>query len=235
MTRWKQAIALLFGVFCLAGTVTAQPAELPTPDQLFDAADEHHGWDKLKAGITTVEAQANVRTGDSSYKTLVRGRATDTGLGDATFQMIREDGTATYGETDGAIWYEGKDGTRRDLAPNMIEYVRGHQFHRRTLFPRLELETMNNTVDEVEFNGIHAFRVSGTTHSGAALAYFFDERNSAMLGYHLTVQEPDGPRPMVFVLKDWRTSAGQSIFWQLEVNNRGALYTYTFNKILLLP
>lgn len=235
MTSWKRAIALLSGVFCMTMAATAQPADLPTPEQLFRAAEEHHGWDRLKAGITTVEAKADVKTGNRTYKTRVHGRATEAGLGDATFEMMREDGTVTYGETDGTIWYEDQAGNRRHLAANMMEFVRGHQFHRRALFPRLELETMNNAVVETEFNGVRAFRINGTTQSGAALAYFFDERDSAMLGYHLTVQEPDGPRPMEFILKDWRTSAGQSVFWQLEVRDRGTLYTYSFSKILLLP
>ncbi|WP_417464455.1 hypothetical protein [Kordiimonas sp.] len=235
MTRWNRMAGFLVSVLFLGASVSAQPAELPTPDQLFMAAEEHHGWDKLKAGITTVEAQASVRTGERTYKTLVRGRATDEGLSDATFEMTEDDGTVTYGEADGAIWYEGKDGNRRDLAPVMAAYVRGHQFHRRALFPRQELKVIDDTVEEVEFNGIRAFKVSGTTHSGASLAYFFDERDSAMLGYHLTVQEPDGPHPMDFILKDWRTSADQSIFWRIDINDRGTLYVYTFNKILLLP
>ncbi|WP_262691865.1 hypothetical protein [Kordiimonas aestuarii] len=228
-------LMLFSGVFATSSAVSAQPADLPTPEALFAAAAQAHGWDKLKPDLGTIEAHADVTVGDVAYETIVRGAVTEAGLGNATFTLIREGGTSVYSETNGDIHYTSPDGTVKQLAPVMAAYVRGHQFHRRVLYPTLELATYSPNVEEVEFEGRPAFKVSGQTHAGATLEYYFDERLKTMLGFHLTVQEPDGPHPMSFVLKDWRDVDGSDIFYQIEIVDRGDLYVYRFSKILLLP
>ena len=117
----------------------------------------------------------------------------------------------------------------------MAAYVRGHQFHRRVMCPALELASYSEDVTETEFAGRRAFKVTGHTHIGAVLSYFFDERSKTVLGLQLTVEEPEGPHAMEFVLKDWRTVGGSELFYRVDIRDRDELYIYRFNKILLLP
>ncbi|WP_417449311.1 hypothetical protein [Kordiimonas sp.] len=232
-------IALCLSMVMSTSAAWAQPADLPTAEALFAAADRAHGWSALKADLGTIEAHATVTvkdpTGNTAYKTVVRGKTSGNGPGDASFALIRPDGTTVYSETDGVIHRTAPDGTVQQLAPEMAAYVRGHQFHRRTLYPALELATINPEVEEVDFEGRRAFKVTGETQTGATLTYFYDERQKTILGLHLTVQEPDGPHPMSFVLRDWRDVDGSDIFYQIDIQDRSALYIYRFSKILLLP
>ena len=230
-------LVLLISIIGISGPsqVFAQPADLPYATELLRESALALGWQALPGQIGSIEAHAHVTVGDRAYDTIVKGAVTDSGFGDTTFILAREDGTVTYGETAGTIWYEGKTGTRRELMPEMASYVRGHQFHRRALFPQLELAKIDAQVKEADFDGHRAFKISGTTAAGAALAYFFDQRSKILLGFHLEVQEPDGGHPMDFFLRDWRKSGDQSLFWRVEVLDRGELYTYRFSKILLLP
>lgn len=229
-------ITLLLVVAPLA---TAQPADLPTPEDLFNEARYAIGLPQGDSGIGRIEAHADVDVkdpeGDRRYSTRVVGLVGSGALGDASFTMIRDNGTVTYGETDGAIWYEGADGTRRDLVPAMAMYVRGHQFHRRALFPELEFATIDPVVTESEFEGEPVFKVAGTTHAGARLVYYYEQRGKKLIGMHLTVNEPDGPHPMEFTLRDWRTTAGQSLFRRIDVADRGKLFIYRYDRILISP
>lgn len=232
---------LIFSVLLLVVFVPdamAQPMDQPTPQQLFEAAREAMG--KPSEGVGSVEATARVTVRDPEgddygYQTIVRGIITADSLGDASFTMIEGEDKVTYGETDGAIWFEGADGNRRDLVPGMAKFVRGHQFHRRILAPELEYKTISADVQEQEFAGARVFVVSGTTHADALLKYYYDIRSKLPVGMHLTVQTDQGPQPMDMVLKDWRTSAGQSLFWGIDILDRGKTYEYRFDRILLLP
>jgi hypothetical protein len=217
----------------------AQPVDLPTPSDLFAEARMAIGLPENHADIGKIEAHAAVAVtdpaGDRRYDTIVVGAVKPNALGDARFTMITAKGSVTYGETDGAIWYEGTDGARRDLPPVMAMFVRGHQFHRRVLFPELELAEVEPEVKEDDFEGEPVFKVYGTTHAGAKLVYYFDQRRKHVVGMHLTVQEPEGPHAMEFTLRDWRSTAGQSLFRRMDVSDRGKLYVYRYGRILISP
>ncbi|MFC4349023.1 hypothetical protein ACFO5Q_14305 [Kordiimonas lipolytica] len=220
----------------LAPTRTwAQPVDLPTPEMLFEQAAKAIGWNSEAKDVGRIEASANVTVEGRTYDTVVTSGISTPAGGDARFTMISEDGTVTYGDTDGTIWFEGEDGERRTLTPAMAAFVHGHQFHRRALFPASELQTIDREVTIEEFADELAFTVSGTTPAGARLKYFFSQRSKRMIGFHLVVEEEAGPHPMDFILKDWRTSGGETLFWRIDINDRGKIYVYRFNRILLLP
>lgn len=213
----------------------AQPVDLPTPDMLFREAAEAMGWAKEAQDVGRIEAHAHVSVEGRTYETLVNSRVSNPAVGDARFTMVSEDGTVAYGDTDGTIWFEGEDGERRTLSPAMAAFVHGHQFHRRALFPANELKTVYPEVTTQEFADELAFTVSGMTPAGARLTYFFSQRSKRVIGFHLVVDEEAGPHPMDFVLKDWRTSAGETLFWRVDINDRGKVYVYRFDRILMLP
>lgn len=222
-----------------APSLSAQPADLPTPEDLFSESRYAVGLPAGDSGIGRIEAHASVKVtspdGHQYYDTVVIGALTEEKLGDASFAIIRENGTEIYGETDGVIWHQDTEGNRETLAPAMAMYVRGHQFHRRALFPELELAQIDPVVTESEFEGEPIFKVAGTTHAGARLAYYYEQRGKKLIGMHLTVDEADGPHPIEFALRDWRTTAGQSLFRRIDIRDRGKLYVYRFNQLLISP
>lgn len=231
-------LKVIFALLILGpGNAFAQPVDAPTPEQLFSAARAAMG--NPAEGVGSVEAHARVEVtdpeGDYSYRTTVKAAWSAEALGDATFTMIQDSDAVTYGETDGEIWFTGKDGAKRDLVAGMAKFVRGHQFHRRILAPELEFATLNPEVREGEFSGEPVFVVEGVTHAGAQLKYYYHQRTKMPVGMHLTVPEPNGPHPMDFTFRDWRTSAGQQLFWRIDINDRGKLFVYHFDRILLLP
>jgi|GEM_PF-1617600 len=223
--------------FMLSATVraSAQPVDLPTPEALFQEAAEAMGWANEAKDVGRIEAHAHVSVEGRTYETEVNSQVSSPAVGDARFTMVSEDGTVTYGDTDGTIWFEGQDGERRTLSPAMAAFVHGHQFHRRALFPAGELITIDPEVTVEEFADELAFAVSGTTPSGARMTYYFSQRSKRMIGFHLVVQEEAGPHPMDFILKDWRTSAGETLFWRVDINDRGKIYVYRYDRILMLP
>lgn len=226
---------ICFFVLAATSRAAAQPVDLPTPEALFQEAAEAMGWTSETKDVGRIEAHAHVSVESRTYETLVNSRVSRPTTGDARFTMVSEDGTVTYGDTDGTIWFEGEDGERRTLSPAMAAFVHGHQFHRRALFPANELETIDPEVTVQEFADELAFTVSGTTPAGARLTYYFSQRSKRMIGFHLVVQEEAGPHPMHFLLKDWRTSAGETLFWRIDINDRGKIYVYRFDRILMLP
>lgn len=213
----------------------AQPADLPTPEELFEEAAQAIGWTSDAKDVGRIEASARVTVEGRTYDTIVNSRVSTPAGGDARFTMIGEDGTVTYGDTDGTIWFEGDGVERRTLSPAMAAFVHGHQFHRRALFPASEFQTIDPDVTIEEFADELAFTVRGTTPAGAQLTYYFSQRSKRMIGFHLVVEEESGPHPMDFVLKDWRTSAGETLFWRIDINDRGKIYVYRFDRILMLP
>ncbi|WP_286830397.1 MULTISPECIES: hypothetical protein [Kordiimonas] len=213
----------------------AQPADLPTPEALFQEAAQAIGWKGDTKDVGRIEAHARVSVEGRTYDTVVNSRISTPVGGDARFTMVGEDGTVTYGDTDGTIWFESEGSERRTLSPAMAAFVHGHQFHRRALFPAAEFKTIDPEVTLEEFADELAFTVSGTTPAGARLRYFFSQRSKRMIGFHLVVDEETGPHPMDFTLKDWRTSAGESLFWRVDINDRGKIYVYRFDRILMLP
>ncbi|NVJ68760.1 MAG: hypothetical protein HWE08_00315 [Alphaproteobacteria bacterium] len=233
---YKFLFLLLLAPTALTSAAQAQPAEMPSPEQLFEEADTALGWNaKMKQEIGHIEASAHVSVEGRTYDTVVNSRINTPAGGDARFTMISKDGTVTYGDTDGAIWFKGEDGEKQPLPDAMAAFVHGHQFHRRALFPRQELATLHDEVSEDYFADERVFVVEGTTRSGAALKYYFSQFTKKLVGYHLVVMEEDGPHAMDFTLKDWRTSGGQSLFWRMDINDRGKLYVYRYNQILMLP
>ncbi len=220
-------------------SLSAQPADLPTPEDLFSEARHAVGLPAGDSEIGRIEAHSSVKVtspeGHQYYDSVVIGALTEKKLGDASFAIIRENGTEIYGETAGVIWHQDTEGNRKTLAPAMAMYVRGHQFHRRALFPELELAQIDPVVTEGEFGGEPIFQVSGTTHAGARLAYYYEQRGKKLIGMHLTMNGPDGPQPMEFALRDWRTTAGQSLFRRIDIRGQGKLYVHRFNRVLLTP
>lgn len=217
----------------------AQPADLPTPEDLFSEARDAVGLPAGDGGIGRIEAHASVKVtspeGHLYYDTVAIGSVSERKLGNASFAVLREGGSEMYGETDGVIWHEDTEGKRETLPPAMAMYVRGHQFHRRALFPELELAATDPVVTEGEFEGEPVFKVGGTTHAGARLVYCYEQRGKKLIGMQLTVDEPDGPHPVVVALRDWRTTAGQSLFRRIDIKDRGKLYIYRFNRLLISP
>ncbi|NVJ97043.1 MAG: hypothetical protein HWE25_02760 [Alphaproteobacteria bacterium] len=230
---FRRLVIFGFLLAMLPLAIHAQPMDQPTPQQLFDAAREALG--NPEKGVGLVEATAQVTVDDRAYKALVSGRFNSDELGDATFTMITPEGTVTYGETDGTIWFESDKTERKDLSPAMAMFVRGHQFHRRLLTPELEFKAINPDVHEDTFAGEKVFVVEGTTHAGARLKYFYHVRTKMPVGMHLTVQDNSGDHPMDFTFKEWRTSADQTLFWRIDINDRGKIFVYKYDRILLLP
>lgn len=233
----RHLIPLFVLLILSPATILAQPADMPTPQQLFDAARAAMG--DPAEGVGSIEAHARVDVtdpgGNYSYRTAVKGNWSTEALGDASFTMIKDGDEVTYGETDGNIWFEGKDGSRRDLVAGMAKFVRGHQFHRRVLAPELEFMTINPQVLEDEFSQQPVFVVEGTTHAGAQLRYYYHRRTKMPVGMHLVVPTDTGPHAMDFTMKDWRSSAGKQLFWRIDIADRGKLFAYHFDRILLLP
>lgn len=231
------AIALCVGIGI--GPASAQPVDLPTPEALFEAHARAIGVETVVTTGGIIEAYAHVTvTGPEEpyeYDTEVKGTVTPEGLGDASFTMIRDGQSVTYGETDGQIWFEASDGARRDLSPVMAAFVRGHQFHRRVMYPALEFGSLDREVTSSEFGDRPVFKVHGTTPTGAQLIYYFDQREKHMIGFHLTVEQNGQPRPMEFTLRDWRTAGDQSLFRRIDVADADKIYSYRYTRILLLP
>jgi len=234
MTRHYIA-ALVILIFGVGRDVSGQPADLPTPEALFEAAGAVIGWQTGPAGVGRIEAHAHVTVDDISYQTMANAHLVDGYLGNSEFTMIRQDGTTVYSETSGLIRRQTDGGPLVDMPATFASFVRGHHFHYRALFPRFELASVSRDVSDAEFAGERAFKVSGRTRADNLLDYYFDQREKRMLGYRLTIEEPEGPHVIDFMLKDWRTSGGQQLFRRLEIDDRGRLFTYRFSKILVLP
>ena len=98
---FKHMVFGLAAVFAQAVSAHAQPADLPSAETLFEAANQAHGWQALKTDLGTIEAHADVTVADRAYKTVVRGKVSAQALGDATFILIRNNGTSQYSETGG--------------------------------------------------------------------------------------------------------------------------------------
>lgn len=207
--------------------------DTPSPEQLFAASTRLMGFEEDLPAIRSISAEAHVTVEATAYDTKVKSIVTAVGFGDTEFSIIR-DGVSTRYSDEGGKLLRTVDGQNSFALPaGMAAFIHGHQFHRRTLFPSRELVT-TNSVTEAYFQGKAGYEVSGATAAGR-LSYFFDKKTGFMLGYRLTLQEDAGPHVMEFTLKDWRISDGKSLFWQMEIDDRGTIFTYDFNKVLLLP
>jgi len=211
-----------------------QAQKTPTAAELFDHTDKITGTVALSS-ISTIKAYAHVTVGERSYDTTVNAAIVGGKIGDAQFTIIRDNIATTYSDTKGALEIKVGDTAPKALPASMKAFIQGHQFHRRVLFPRMEFASHTPLSTESEFAGTSSYRVQGKATDGSELSYHFDRNTQRMLGFQLTVMEENGPRPMNFVLKDWRTKAGQTLFWRLEISDKEDLYVYAFNKILLLP
>jgi hypothetical protein len=213
---------------------SAAEAQAPTSDALFDRSAALLNT-PAASSIGTIEAHAGVTVGDRTYDTIVKASISGDTLGDAMFQIIEAEGTRTYRDTGGKLTGQRGNGELQELPATMTPFIHGHQFHRRILFPKLELASYDTTASEGVFDGKAAYRVNGKTPDGSALSYYFDRTSGFILGFELTVEEETGPRPMTFTIRDWRERAGQSLFWKLEILDKADLYIYNFARILLLP
>lgn len=182
-----------------------------------------------------IEAHAHVTVGEREYDTIVWSTLTEDGLGDASFKIINTEGVREYKDIGGARTLAVDQGDPQALPAGMGAFIHGHQFHRRYLFPEAELASFEPQTTAAEFAGRSSWRIDGSTPDGSLLSYHFDQETRRMLGFQLTVFESESPRPMDFVMKDWRDRDGLPLFWRLEISDKGDVFIYEFNQILLLP
>lgn len=231
-------LKLFHGLFVLTflfyGTSAASTGDTPSADTLFEKAAILLGLND-QANIRRIEAHAHVTVGAREYDTIVWSVISPEGFGDASFTILEENGTREYRDQGGKLEAIRNNDEPQELPAAMGAFIHGHQFHRRVLFPSLELASYEPDAAESEFDGTASYKVAGKTADGSLLSYHFDRTTSQMLGFQLTVFEDGKPRPMDFVLKDWRRQDDVSLFWRLEISDMGDLYVYEFNKILLTP
>jgi hypothetical protein len=212
----------------------AQAETTPTATELFDRSALYLGSVALEPP-SSIEAHAHVTVGDRTYDTEVWAAVGGGKLGDARFSIIRDGMKTTYHDENGTLFRTVNDADVKALPPGMYAFVHGHQFHRRILFPALELTSYEKNAVRSSFAGQEAFKVAGRTAGESSLTYYFEPKTGRILGFQLIVQEETGPRAMDFVLSDWRKDGDSTLFWRLEISDKDDLYIYDFNKILLLP
>lgn len=235
----RLSIVLLIAFNTPLTSLSAQPSI--KADALFDAAAKAIGFEDALISIGSIEAHAHVTVGERTYDTVVKSAFSAKEIGNTIFTIIRNGSPTTYSDTDGQLTATTGDGVPKPLPAAMRSFVHGHQFHRLILFPKLAQASFELGPADLVENSLPAFAgpcsrsVIGKMADGSDLTYYFDRSSNRMTGFQLTIYEEGVPRPMSFALKDWRTKGGQTLFWRLEISDKDDLYTYEFNKILLLP
>jgi len=233
MAEIQRIYLAIFMVFLASATAGAQG--LPTAEELFAAHTKRLGFEHALASYGTIEAHAHVTVGDREYDTEVKASVSPAGFGGAEFTIIRGGMPTLYSDKDGALTRTTQGSVPEALPESMRAFIHGHQFHLRVLFPALTFASVSGPVSEAIFANAPVYKVAGKTRQGDDLAYYFDATSTVMLGFQLIITEETGPRPMDFIPGGWSTKGGETLFWRLEIADKGDLYIYEYNKILLLP
>jgi hypothetical protein len=199
---------------------------LPTPDEVFDAAQLAMGSVHALANIRSISAIATCHGPKSDYET----RMISDRHGNLSFQQFFPDHKNIAGIVNGRGWQIGDDGRPESIDASETAVLRGHEFPLIAIDLRKRFHDFK-TVGSTKFEGQPAIQVDMTDELGHPAAAYFSPSSHLLEGLSLTSARSRGPITVRF--DSWKLVGEVSLVNHVTIRAGSDTFVFDFKSLIL--
>lgn len=202
------------------------PSNLPTPDELFEAAQLAMGSLDALANIRSISAIAACQGPKSDYET----RIISDRHGNLSFQQFFPDHKNIAGIVNGRGWQIGDDGRPESIDASETAVLRGHEFPLIAIDLRKRFHDFK-TVGSAKFEGQPAIQVDMTDELGHPAAAYFSPSSHLLEGLSVTSARSGGPITVRF--DSWKLVGDVNLVSHVTIRAGSDTFVFDFKSLIL--
>ena len=202
------------------------PSNLPTPDQVFEAAQLAMGSLDALDGIRSISAIARCQGPKSDYET----RIISDRHGNLSFQQFFPDHKNIAGIVNGRGWQIGDDGRPESIDASETAVLHGHEFPLIAIDLRKRFHDFK-TVGSAKFEGQPAIQVDMTDELGHPAAAYFSPSSHLLEGLSVTSARSGGPITVRF--DSWKLVGDVNLVSHVTIRAGSDTFVFDFKSLIL--